>query len=266
MFRVSILDGLLCLAACVLMCACAGRQVELDTVHPDYSQLAPGSVAVLPMDNMSADLDATPLVRPIVNQRLDFKGYHVISMDMIDEILKEQGVLISHDVYGFSPQELGEMLGSDAVVYGTVTEFTTKYAVLYASVSVGVKLEMKDCHTGELLWQSEHYAAKDTTAETILILLSERDIEKALGKVAAYNTAFAVLKSYRPYAEQAVKKCMAGLPAGHLGARQYPWDMNPDTFQDDFVSSWLKRDHPIRTYSHGSKPSVSGIREKEQRN
>ncbi len=238
-----------CLAGGILLCGCAGTQVEIDNLHPDYNSLAPGRVAVLPMDNMSVDLDATPLVRPIVNQRILHKGYSSVALDRVDDILKEQGVLISHDVYGFTPQELGQMLGADAVVYGTVTEFTTQYAVIYASVTVGVKLEMADCRTGEVLWQSEHYSSEDTIEETLFIFLTERDIDKAIAKTAAYSTAFAVLESYRPYAERAVKECLYSLPPGHLGASYYPWDDFGDLL-DDPVRSWMYGEHHIRTYNY----------------
>jgi hypothetical protein len=242
-----------CLAVCGWYTACAGRPVEFETLHPDYIQLAPRTIAVLPMDNMSVDLDATPLVRPIVHERLAYKGYKVISLDKVDDILKNQGVLISHDVYGFNPARLGELLGADAVLYGTITEFSTKYAVLYASVTVGLKLEMVDCRTGELLWQSEHYASENTVAESLLILLSEEDIEKAIGKAAAYNAAFAILESYRPYAEQAVRECMAGLPHGYLGASNYPWDVNPDQLMDDSIKSLLNSEPVIRTFTNPSR-------------
>lgn len=232
------------------MASCAElQQVKVETVHPSYSEFAPRTIAVLPMDNMSVDLDATPLVRPIVNSRLAHKGYKVIALDKVDETLKEQGVLISHDVYGFTPGELGEITGADAVLYGTVTEFARRYAVIYASVVVGVKFELVDCRTSEVLWRSERYAGEDTTAETIYILLSEQDIEDALAEVAVYSAAFAALESYRPYAERVVKECLSSLPDGYLGASIYPWDLDPDISDDDMVMRWLEREHEIKTYA-----------------
>ncbi len=239
-----------CLAVCAWYAACAGRPSELETLHPDYMNLAPRTIAVLPMDNMSADLDATPLVRPILHERLYYRGYQVVPLDQVDETLRDQGILISHDVYGFSPARLGEWLGADAVLYGTITEFSTKYAVLYASVTVGVRLEMVDCRSAELLWQSEHYASENTAAESILILLSDEDIEEAIGKTAAYNAAFALLESYRPYAEQAVKECMAGLPPGYRGTSAYPWDVNPDQLEHDSIKSFLNSEPIIRTFTN----------------
>ncbi len=61
------------------------------------------------MDNLSPNLDATPLVRPILQQRLTYKGYRCLALPEVDRILKENGVMVSHDVYMFTPQELGRI-------------------------------------------------------------------------------------------------------------------------------------------------------------
>jgi len=225
------------LLSCVLMAALAGcasqnqSNVALD-VAEDYHALAPRSIAVLPFDNMSADLDATPLVRPVVAARVRHKGYVVPGLKKVDAILKEAGVMVSHDVYAFTPQELGEFLDVDAVMFGTVTDFTTKYAAVYASVAVQIRLELVDCETGDILWQNERRAAQNTAVESIMTLLMYHDdIEKGLAVVAASNAIWAALESYRPYAEKAARMTLAPLPPGHGGAAVYPWDQDPEAQQ-----------------------------------
>ena len=202
-------------------------------VHPDYAVMAPHSIAVLPFDNMTVDLDATPLIRPIVAERLRCKGYLVPDLEEVDTVLHEAGVLVSHDVYGFSAQELGELLGVDAVMFGTVTDFTTKYAGIYASVAVQIRLELVDCRTGEVLWQNEQRAGRNTAAESLITLLMYHDeIEKGLAVVAAANAIFALLENLRPYCEEAAKRTLASLPPGYLGEQVYPWDRDPNAFDN----------------------------------
>lgn len=208
-----------------LGCGCPSRSPSEVTsdIHRDYFDVAPRSIAVLPFDNMSTDLDATPLVRPVVAGRLRYKGYDVPNLDWVDEVLQENGAMVSHDVYGFSAGELGEILGVDAVMFGVVTDFTTKYAVVYASVAVQLRLELVDCRTGEVLWHNEARAAENTAVESILTLLMyHEDLEKGLKVVAAGNAIWAVLESFRPYAERAAAMTLATLPPGYRGARSYP--------------------------------------------
>jgi len=227
--------------------SCAPKEVGVPTLNPDYQQIRPRTVAVLPFDNMSTDLDATPLIRPIVNERLRAKGFQMKDLAEVDQVLQENGVLISHDVYAFTPEELGEMLQTDAVMFGTVTDFNTKYVVLYSSVSVGIKLELTDCRTGEALWQDNARSSRNTLIETLLILLLEEDKTRALIAAAAYNTAFAVLKSYRPYAEDAARLMLASLPPGPLGLRPYAWDLDPAWAAGDAVEIWIGLHHGIVT-------------------
>jgi len=243
--RLGLALGLLILAG--LAASCAPTQVGPITLNPAFSQLAPRTVAVLPFDNMSPNLDATPLVRPIVNERMRDLGYQVKPLDQVDKVLQENGVMVSHDVYAFTPAELGQMLGVDAVLFGTVTDFNTKYAVVYSSVAVGVKLELKECQSGESLWQNSAYSSRNTAIESLLILLLNDDKTRAFAEAAAYSTAFAVLKSYRPYAEDASRLALESLPPGPLGPRPYPFDLNPGLVAGDEVDIWVGVSHGIVT-------------------
>jgi hypothetical protein len=245
MNRLGLYLGILILAG--LATGCAPTQVGPVTLNPAFSQYAPRTVAVLPLDNMSPNLDATPLLRPIVNERMRYLGYQVKPLAEVDKILQENGVMVSHDVYAFTPAELGRMLGVDAALFGTVTDFTTKYAVVYSSVAVGVKLELKDCQSGESLWQNEARSSRNTALESLLILLFNDDKTQALVEAAAYSAAFAVLKSYRPYAEDASRLALDSLPPGPLGPRPYPFDLNPSLVAGDEVDLWVGVSHGIVT-------------------
>lgn len=232
----------LALAAAIISSACASRSdSELTSaVHEDYRSVAPDTIGVLPFENMTVDLDATPLIRPIVAERLRHKGYRVPGLEAVDATLHEEGVLIAHDVHAFTARELGEMLGVDAVMFGTVTDFTTKYAGVYASVAVQLRLELVDCATGEIIWQNEQRAARNTAAESIITLLLYHDeIEKGLAVVAASNALFAALEQIHPYAEEAARRNLATLPAGPGGTSAYPFDTDPNAFDKATVKGMI---------------------------
>jgi len=231
----------LCVALLFLSaCASQNQSNVAQAVSPDYASLAPRVIAVLPFDNMSPDLDATPLARPIVADRLVSKGYDVPGLEWTDQALQEAGVMVSHDVYGFTPRELGDMLQADAVMFGTITDFTTKYAAVYASVSVQLRLELVDCKTGAVLWQDERRASRNTAIESALTLLAYHDdLQKGVAVVAAANALWAALESYRPYGEEAARLTLASLPPGYRGQSPYPFDQDPDAFARDAARAIL---------------------------
>ncbi|MFO8056626.1 MAG: DUF799 family lipoprotein [bacterium] len=226
-------------ALAVTGCPQTGSE-STQAVHSDYRRLKPKSIAVLPFDNMSTDLDATPLIRPIVAKRLRYKGYKVPDLKWADKRLQEAGVLIAHDVYSFTPEELGDILSVDAVMFGTVTDFSTKYAVLAASVTIQLRLELADCETGEMLWQNEQAASRNTIFESLWTLLMYQDeIETGVAVVAAQNVVFAALEDYYPYAEEVCKKNLSPLPPGPKGERPYPWDRDPNALDKSSVKSLI---------------------------
>jgi len=232
----------------IFFLACAGNR-PVSALHPDFYQRRPNLIAVLPMDNMSVDLDATPLVRPIVYQRLIYQGYRCLPLDQLDQKLKDNGAMISHDVYMFTPRELGNLLGVDALVYGTVTEFNKHYAFLYSDIIVGLSLEMVDARTGETLWKSEETSTQNTLLDSLFLAARFRQPEQSLAAVLAYNAAFALLSQYRPYAEEAVRGALESLPPGPFGMMFYPWDRDHTVWEDDYVDRWLRFNPLIPAYS-----------------
>ena len=77
-------------------------------------------------------------------------------MAVIDEKLLEKEIREAGQINTLTPQELGKLLGVDAVLYTTVTEFSTTYLLAYASMTVGARFELRDAKTGEKLWESDH--------------------------------------------------------------------------------------------------------------
>lgn len=237
-----------------VLAGCA-YQKPVSFLHSEYHQRRPSLIAVLPFDNMSVDLDATQLIRPIVQQRLIYKGYRCVPLEQVDRTLKDNGVMVSHDVYMFKAQELGNLLGVDGLIYGTVTEFNKRYAFLYSDIIVGLKLEMIDAKTGDTLWKDERISSQNTLLDSLLLAINQRSPEESLVAVMAYNTAFALLSQYRPYAEDAVREALLSLPAGPYGESLYPWDINHSVWQDDIVDPWLRSYPLIRAYYYEPKPS-----------
>jgi hypothetical protein len=175
---------------------------------PDYKTHPPRSVAVLPVLNETVSLKAQDIFRPLIQKKLSQKGYGTPSFVHIDEKLLTKEIREAGQLHSLTPQELGKLLGVDALLYATVTDFSTTYLVAYASISVGSRFELKDAKTGEKLWDSDH-RVKETK-----LGLDQKSFTDAL--------SFAALQSYAPYCQQVVNVSFNTLPNGPLAVTTGP--------------------------------------------
>jgi hypothetical protein len=170
------------------------------TLVPDYKSKTPTSVAVVPFKNETVDMDAPNVFRPKLFNIISYKGYVSPPITEIDSKLAEKDIREAGQLNSMTPQEIGKLLNVDAVLYGTVTEWSTTYLVVYASIKVGAKFQLIDTKTGEQLWESEH-----TVAERKFGLDRDSLIQ---------NVGFAALKRYDPYAQTVINTAFSTLPPG----------------------------------------------------
>lgn len=183
-----------------LFMGCMGEVAH--KVSPEFKAHPPRSIAVLPVLNETVSLKAPELLRPILFQRLSRKGYEVPGAESIDQKLLEKDIREAGQIHSMTPQELGRLLETDALLYSAVTEFNTTYLVIYASMTVGARLWLVDARSGNKIWESEHEVKEKKMG------LDSRSIQDAL--------SFAALQTYQPYMEQVVDVTMATLPNGPL--------------------------------------------------
>jgi hypothetical protein len=145
------------------------------------------------------------MFRPLVLNKLSMKGYETPALSFIDGRLLEKEIREAGQINSLTPQGLGQILGVDALLYTTVTEFSTTYLLAYASVTVGARFELKDAKTGEKLWEAEKQV-KETKMG-----LDQKSVSDTL--------KFAVGQSYLPYCQKVVDAGFTTLPdAGRASA------------------------------------------------
>ncbi len=171
-------------------------------VSPDFKANPPRSIAVLPVLNETVNLKAPEVLRPVIFKRLSQKGYEVPAAETIDQKLLEKEIREAGQINSVTPQELGKILGADALLYSTVTECSTTYLVVYASMTVGARFWLVDAKTGDKIWESDHEVKEKKLG------LDSRSIQDTI--------SFAALQAYQPYMEQVVDTCLATLPNGPL--------------------------------------------------
>jgi putative lipoprotein DUF799 len=82
---------------------------------------------------------------------LSQREFIVSPLDGVDAVLRARGINTPAKLYQTPPEELGRLLGVDAVVYGTVMHYEAYYLLLVAGWQVSVEVRMVSTHGGENL-------------------------------------------------------------------------------------------------------------------
>jgi len=168
-----------------------------DLVNSDYSKKGTRLIAILPVNNRTANVKAGQMLREAVLNELYFKGYPKIPLNMIDEKLSK---IYKEDVdlkrANIPPKAVGELLGVDAVLYATLEECSTSFTFVYAPTSVSVVFELRSAKTGETLWNSKYRTVKRNYG------ISREQLEMASCQV------------YEPAIQEVVERAMKTLPDG----------------------------------------------------
>ena len=154
-------------------------------------------VALLPVENKSADKLAPVMFREKILEELYYKGYPKIPIDLVDMQLMKLGSAGSDGKSGnASPQVLGAYLKVDALLYCTLSESKTSHYLFYAPTSVSASCELRSAKTGEIVWQS-----------------SSGVVEYNFG-YSRYDVGRKVAQTYEAVIQEVVNKVMETLPDG----------------------------------------------------
>jgi len=127
-------------------------------VYPAMAKARPVSVAILPFVDVSKSQAGAQAVRRGFYNHFSSLPFRDMELWQVDDRLKKAGLTDPTVINQTPAKDLGKILGTDAIVYGEISNFDKLFAVLYSQVSVGAKLRMYDGRTGELLWTGEHVA------------------------------------------------------------------------------------------------------------
>ena len=127
-------------------------------VGPYLEKHKPRTVAVLPFMNEAKSQLGSDEVRKGFYNHFSSLPYKGMKLYTADNILRKAGLTDTETINKTSPEDLGKILGVDAVIYGNISDFDKLFAVVYSSVSVGAEIKMYDTKTGNFLWSGRHVA------------------------------------------------------------------------------------------------------------
>ena len=144
----------------IILAACGSMEI-LEKPEPEVSEdiQLPQKVAILPFANHTSNPEAAIIVRKMFYNFFSSLNYLDLEPSFVDEKLKKKDFyqkITSGDVV--SPQQLGRILGVDAIVFGEVLSLGKVYAVLYSDTQASLRARLVSCYSGQTIWQLEYTA------------------------------------------------------------------------------------------------------------
>lgn len=125
-------------------------------VDPYMEEHRPVTVAVLPFLDQSRKKEGAVEVRKGFYNHFSSLPFKNMQMQRVDNLLAKADLTDMEALAKKTPQELGNILNVDAVIYGEISNFDKLFAVMYSQVAVGAEIRMYDTKTGNFLWSGQH--------------------------------------------------------------------------------------------------------------
>ncbi len=129
-------------------------------IDPYMKDHIPRSVAVIPFVDLSRSKEGFDAMRRGFYNHFSSLPFKDMELYRIDTTLRKAGLTDPEEISKKPPQELGKLLGVEAVVFGEISNFDKLFAVMYSQVSVGAEIRMYDTKTGNFLWSGKHTVRK----------------------------------------------------------------------------------------------------------
>ena len=122
---------------------------------PDYldPQWRPGTIAVLPFTNESADVTIDKFARLLMYKALDERGYDLVALEDIDNQLTELGITEAGQLPTVTYDELSERIPAACFLYGNILEAKRVMLGLYFEKFFKADFSIIDCDSRVMTWQ-----------------------------------------------------------------------------------------------------------------
>ena len=175
--------GLAAVLGILALSACASQVPGTVYYHPNADFSTYGRIAVLPLENLAVDRAAGERVRDVLVAELAAQGvFEVVDVGEVNRVLREQGFLDSSAIGPEGIRGLGEELGTQALVLGTVIEYRERRSGAVAAPEVALSVRLLDVESGIVVW-SVSDARTGARLSTRLFGLGEMSLNQATREI-----------------------------------------------------------------------------------
>lgn len=115
-------------------------------------QMSEFTIAVLPVQNSTVDPEAAHYLRAELAARAEFKGYTLMSLEIVDESLNRLGVAHAGQLQLLTFDQLRSVLGADGVLSAVVEQAAVQHAGVFNSYVFTASVKLQTAHNGEVVW------------------------------------------------------------------------------------------------------------------
>lgn len=197
-------------AAVMSGCASSSTTITKGEAFPKMYEEQPKSLLILPPMNDSADAEAKAYYMTTIEQPLAQMGYYVFPVEMVSDIMKQQGVYDTELLYSTPLDKFYEYFGADAVLFTRIVRWDVSYMVMSSTLTVTIESEIRSTKTSEELWKYRGSVTVDlsggssSSGDPLVNLIAQ-------AVATAVNTAAA---DYVTYANQANERLLYSMPVG----------------------------------------------------
>ncbi len=199
---------ILIVVAIFIFSGCSAKYITKGEEFPRMYDQQPKSILILPPMNESTDAEAKDYYMTTVEEPFAMMGYYIFPVEMVSEIMKQEGVYDTDLLYNMPLDKLYEYFGADAVLFTKIKKWDLLYAVLISNLTVSIEAKLVSTKTSEELWK---YTG------TVVVDLSSNSGAGGLAGLLIDAVATAVstaTSDYVDYAHVANSKLVYTLPAG----------------------------------------------------
>lgn len=172
MTTVRTLKRLFLISVLAISTAACGAKMTKD--YSSFYSSSPRSILVVPVMNHSQEPEANDLFLSTVPVPLAEKGFYVFPVNMVKDMMEQDGLSDAQLVHSAPTQRLASLFGADAVLYIEIMDWRSRYIVISANIIVEFLYTLKDGRTGDLLWQHQQeltYSSSGNSGNAIADLI-----------------------------------------------------------------------------------------------
>ena len=118
-----------------------------------------------------------------------------VELIAVDAILHGLDIDTPEKLYSYSPEQLGKVLGADALIYGKVTRYDSKYYALFSQIAIGMVVRCISTKDGTVLFEAQ----ETRTANEIRVATNPFDFI-----IASFQNSMSLRDVYRSRASEEV--------------------------------------------------------------
>ncbi len=197
---------ILCIAAAVAQSCTTPSTITKGTAYTGVYTEQPVTIAIMPPINSTNNVEAKEFFYLTVPQVICERGYYVISPFLCMELFKSESAYDSEMFINAPLEKFREVLGADAVLFTTISDW--KKSAIGSTVTVTVAYNLRSTKTDNAIFERKGTITYDTSISS-----GAGGLLGALVDIAAsaINTA---ATDYTDVAHSCNQAAMADMPAG----------------------------------------------------